>query len=471
MSRILIVDDEQTARKGVALYLKNQTDDIFDVENKEQAVKLLKLYDFDVAIIDLRLPTEEIGLNLITHIHQTYSLTPVLAMTAFGSIDSAIKAMKAGAEDYITKDFSQEVIKLKIKKLLETRKMWFDNIRLANQVKSLKAKMAEDNPIPELIGESAEIRKILNMVSRIGGDNDTTVLITGESGTGKELIARLIHSNSPKRKDKKFVEVDIANLPATLLESQLFGHQKGAFTNAIEQKAGLFEFADGGTVFLDEIGDFPLELQVKLLRFLQEKKFMRIGSSKTLHADVRIIAATNKNLEELVKKQLFREDLFYRLNVVRLHLPPLRERKNDIPILIREFQNQVEAKKHKTLVFPDHIIQKMINYDWPGNVRQLKNIIESLYIICPEQIVRDEDVIFDNTLTKPEYDSVFSNLYNLPLKQARQKLVEKFEKGFLKHQYYIYNGNISKIAADVGESREGISRKIKKYGIKGNYSG
>ncbi len=466
MSRILIVDDECTARKGVVLYLKNQKDDIFDVESKEQAAKLLKLYDFDVAIIDIRLPTEEKGLNLIKHIHQTYSLTPVLAMTAFGSIDSAIKAMKAGAEDYITKDFSQEVIILKVKKLLETRKMWFDNIRLANQVKSLKAKVEEDNQIPALIGESSEIRKILNMVSRIGGDNDTTVLITGESGTGKELIARLIHSNSPKRKDKKFVEVDIANLPATLLETQLFGHQKGAFTNAIEQKAGLFEIADGGTVFLDEIGDFPHELQVKLLRFLQEKKFMRIGSSKTLHADVRIIAATNKNLEELVEKQLFREDLFYRLNVVRLHLPPLRERKNDIPILIREFQRQVEEKKHKTLVFPDQIVQKMKNYDWPGNVRQLKNIIESLYVICPEQIVRDEDVIFDNILTKPEYDSVFLTLYNLPLKQARQKLVEKFEKGFLKHQYYIYNGNISKIAAKVGESREGISRKIKKYGIK-----
>lgn len=466
MSRILIVDDERTARKGVALFLKSQKDDIFDVESKDQAQKLLKLYDFDVAIVDLRLPTEELGLSLIKHIHETYNLTPVLAMTAFGSIDSAIKAMKAGAEDYITKDFSQEGIKIKVKKLLETRKMWFDNIRLANQVKSLKAKVGEDYQIPVLIGESPEIKKILNMVSRIGSDNDTTVLITGESGTGKELVARLIHSNSPVRKDKKFVEVDIANLPATLLESQLFGHQRGAFTNAIEQKAGLFEIADGGTVFLDEIGDFPLELQVKLLRFLQEKSFMRVGGSKTLRADVRIIAATNKDLDDLVQKQLFREDLFYRLNVVRLHLPPLRDRKNDIPILINEFQRQIEEKKKRTLIFSEQIIQKMKLYDWPGNVRQLKNLIESLYVICPEQIVRDEDINFDNILTKPKFDSVFLSLYNLPLKQARQNLVEKFEKSYLKHQYNIYNGNISKIAAEIGESREGISRKIKKYGIK-----
>ena len=207
MSRILIVDDERTARKGISLYLKDQKDDIFDVESKEQAEKLLKLYDFDVAIVDIRLPTEEQGLNLIKHIHQTYNLTPVLAMTAFGSIDSAIKAMKAGAEDYLTKDFSQEEIKLKVQKLLETRKIWFDNIRLANQVKSLKAKIEKEKQAPVLIGESPEIRKILNMVSRIGNDNDTTVLITGESGTRKELVARLIHSNSPARKNKKFVEV------------------------------------------------------------------------------------------------------------------------------------------------------------------------------------------------------------------------------------------------------------------------
>lgn len=466
MNRILIVDDERTARKGLFFILKNQKDDIFEAESKEQAGKLLKLYDFDLAIVDLRLPTEDQGLDLIKYIHQTYSLTPVLVMTAFGSVNSAVKAMKAGAEDFITKDFTREEIILKIEKLFETRNLWFANIRLTNQVKNLKAKFDQNNQASEIIGESPEIKKILNIISRIGKDNDTTVLITGESGTGKELIARSIHSNSPARKDQKFVVIDIANMPSTLLESQLFGHEKGSFTNAYEKHTGLFEQANGGTIFLDEIGDFPLELQIKLLRFLQEKVFMRVGGAKTLYSDVRILAATNKDLETMVKTNLFREDLFYRLNVVRLNIPALRDRKNDIPILIKQFQKQIEGKKNRILIFPDHILQIMKSYDWPGNVRQLKNIIESLYVICPDKEVGEEDLVFDNILLKSRDNSIFTSLFNIPLKEARQKLVQKFEKEFLKHHYFLYDGNISKIASEVGESRESISKKIKKYGIK-----
>jgi DNA-binding NtrC family response regulator len=466
MKRILIVDDERTARKGLYFTLKNHIDEIVEAESKEQAEKVLQLCDFDLALVDLRLPTEDHGIALIKFIRKNYSLIPVLVMTAFGSINSAVRAIKAGAQDFITKDFSKDAIEIKIEKLIETRQLWMSNLRLTNEVKELKTKYSQTNSSEEIIGESSEIKNILNLVSRISKDDDTTVLITGESGTGKELVARSIHYNGTKRKNHEFVVVDIANMPATLLESQLFGHEKGAFTNAHEQRIGLFEKANHGTIFLDEIGDFPLELQIKLLRFLQEKAFMRVGGGKLLYSDVRIIAATNKNLESMVKQKLFREDLFYRLNVIRIQLPVLRERKDDIPLLIHHFQKLIEDKKNTKLIFPETIIKKMQSYDWPGNVRQLKNIIESLYIICPGSEVRDEDLIFDNSLIKPNDRNLFKSLFNFPLKDAKNKLIFKFEKEFLKHYFNLYNGNISKIASEVGESREGISRKIKKYGIK-----
>mgnify|MGYP006419828533 FL=1 len=466
MNRILIVDDEQTARKGLFFIVKNQKDDIFEAENKEQAKKLMKVYDFDLAIVDLRLPKEAQGLELIKYIRTAYSLTPVLVMTAYGSVESAVRAMKAGAQDFITKDFTREEILMKIKSMLEMRKLWFENIRLTNQVKNLKAKVNQKNQESVIIGESPEIKKILNIVSRVGEDNDTTVLITGESGTGKELIARSIHFNSPDRKNSKYVIVDISNMPSTLLESQLFGHQKGSFTSAHERHIGLFEQANGGTVFLDEIGDFPLELQIKLLRFIQEKAFMRVGGDKIIYSDVRIIAATNKDVEAMVRNHQFREDLFYRLNVVRLHLPALRERKNDIPLLLSHFQQQIETKKNKQLFFPENIIAKMRSFDWPGNVRQLKNVIESLYVTCADPEVHEDDLLFETTLTSTEDRNIFSSLYNVPLKEAKANLTENFEKKFLKLHYYLHNGNISIIASKVGESRESISRKIKKYGIK-----
>jgi DNA-binding NtrC family response regulator len=466
MIRILIVDDERTARKGLYFTLRTQIDEILEAESTEQAEKLLQSYNIDLAIVDLRVPTEDHGIGLVKYIKENYSLIPVLVMTAFGSVQSAVRAIKSGAQDYITKDFSKDEIIVKIEKLIEIRKLWLANLRLSHEVKDLKEKYSLADKSTEIVGDSPEIKNILNLVSRISKDKDTTVLITGESGTGKELIARSIHYNSPERKDNEFVVVDISNMPPTLLESQLFGHEKGSFTNAQEQRIGLFEQANKGTIFLDEIGDFPLELQIKLLRFLQEKAFMRVGGDTLFHSDVRIIAATNKNLEKMVKQNLFREDLFYRLNVIRLHLPALRERKEDIPVLMKYYQKQIEDKKNTRLVFPENIIEKMKSYDWPGNIRQLKNIIESLYIICPGSEVKNEDLIFDNSLIKPNENNLFRSLFNYPLKNARNKIIAKFEKEFLIHHLYLHNGNISKIATAVGESREGLSKKITKYGIK-----
>ena len=465
MKKILIIDDERTARKGLQFILKSADYKIFEAENAGQAENILKNEEFDLVIADLRLPTEETGLNLIKSIRTKYNLTPILVMTAFGSLDSAVKAMKAGAEDYVTKDFTREEILLKIEKLLETRMLWLANLRLTTEVKNLKEKFDLWHDSYRIIGESEEIKQILKIIDRVGKDNDSTVLITGESGTGKELVARSIHKNSPERSKNKFVVVDIANMPPTLLESQLFGHEKGAFTNAHQQHIGFIELANGGTIFLDEIGDFPLELQTKLLRFLQEKVFIRVGGSRSYISDVRIVAATNKNLDYMVEQGLFRQDLFYRLNVIRIYLPPLRERRDDIPVMLNYFCEMMKEQKNRELTFPKEIVERLKLYDWPGNIRQLKNLIESLFVVCPHNEVREIDLIFENRADSNKNNN-FAALLNMPFKQAKKQLMDEFEREFLKYYLARYQGNISKIASEVGESREGLSKKIKRFGLK-----
>ncbi|MCA9735308.1 MAG: sigma-54-dependent Fis family transcriptional regulator [Deferribacteres bacterium] len=464
MSTILIVDDDRTTRKGLYFILKFHSDHIFEAENIKQADACLNEREYDLVISDLRLPNEENGLALVRKIKQKHPLTPVLMITAYGSVNSAVEAMKAGADDFVTKDFSREEIVIKINKMLETRKLWLSNLRLAEQVNSFK-KFSSHDTGDQIIGESPRIKEILQLIVRVAKDKDATVLITGESGSGKELVAKAIHQTNPIRKDNNFVVVDVANMPATLLESQLFGHEKGAFTNAIQKHIGYFEIADKGTAFLDEIGDFPLELQIKLLRFLQEKTFNRVGGEKTIYSDTRIVAATNKDLSELMAKQRFREDLFYRLNVISIHIPSLRERREDIPLLIDYFKNKFEWTKGRVLLFPESVIRHMTEYNWPGNIRQLKNFIERLFILCPHEEVRLGDLNFEQT-PKNSDDFVFGDLLQLSLKDARQELIRNFERVYLKHYLELYNNNISKLATAVGESRESLSKKIKKYALK-----
>jgi DNA-binding NtrC family response regulator len=466
MKKLLIVDDERTARKGLVFMLQSLNVQVQEADSRKQAERILDNEEFDLAIVDLRMPTESQGLGLVDTIHHKYPLTPILVITAFGSIDSAVKAIKAGAQDFTTKDFSREEIVLKIEKILETRKLWIDNLRLSEQVNNLKGNLEIFSGQDQIIGNSREIKQILELAARVGKDNESTVLITGESGTGKELIARSIHCSSTTRSQKKFMVIDVANMPSTLLESQLFGHEKGAFTNAHQQHIGLFEKANKGTVFLDEIGDFPKILQVKLLRFLQEKVFFRVGSNEPTSSDVRIIAATNKILEDMVRDDKFREDLYYRLNVVRLHLPPLRERRKDIPLLLNYFKIKFETQKGRSLVFPENIVQEMIHYHWPGNIRQFKNFIERLYITCSSYEVQESDVVFSGLSSQEKDENSFEGMLKLPLKEARRQVIEKLERTFLKHYLFIYKGNISKIASIVGESREGLSKKIKRYGLK-----
>jgi len=466
VSKILIIDDDRTARKGLYFILKTFTSNIFEAASTAEAESYLQKNEFDVIVSDLRLPKEEDGIALVKEIKQMYPLTPILMVTAYGSVNSAVEAIKAGAYDYITKDFSKEEIILKIKKMLETRRLWLSNIRLSEEVSALKDKYIYKPSYDKIIGESSQLKKILDMVTRIGKDKDSTVLIQGESGTGKELIARAIHYNSVERSKNKFVVVDVANMPASLLESQLFGHEKGAFTDAREKHIGYFEKANKGTIFLDEIGDFPLSLQVKLLRFLQEKTFIRVGGTDPLYSDVRIIGATNRNLEQMIEEGKFREDLFYRLNVINIKLPPLRERKNDILPLVDYFRMKYEISKNRKLYFPQDVIEKLLNYDWPGNIRQLKNLIERLYVLSPGNTVSINDINFDNINNSTILEETSENLYNLPLKEAKRKLLEQFEQDYIKNKLEKNEGNISKTSTDIGLSREALSKKIKKYDMK-----
>ncbi len=466
MSKILIVDDERTARKGLYFILKSRNDEIFEAEGYIQAKKLIEQHEFDLMICDLHLPAAEDGLKLVRCSKQKHPLSPVLMITAYGSVSSAVEAMKAGADDYVTKDFSKEEIQIKIEKMLETKRLWLANIRLTEKVGNLQNKYLDFPESDPLIGESEATNEILNLIARIGKDNDSTVLITGESGTGKELVARAIHNASKLRKRQKFVVVDVASMPATLLESQLFGHEKGAFTNAVQKHIGFFETAHGGTVFLDEIGDFPLELQVKLLRFLQEKTFVRVGGESPITSDVRIVAATNKNLDQMVEQERFREDLYYRLNVINIRIPPLRERRRDIAPIVAYYRKKFEKIKGRTLEFPSAVLNKMESYDWPGNIRQLKNFIESLFVICPSDTVQEQDLNYNRLPDKNVQEDLFNQLLSLPLKEARQQLIERFEKSYLEHYFRQQAGNISKVAQQVGESREGVSKKIKRYEIK-----
>ncbi len=466
MSKILIVDDDRTARKGLYFILKTICEDVSEAETISSAIDLIKKNEFDIIISDLRLPKEEDGINLVKTIKQMYPLTPVLMVTAFGSVNSAVEAIKAGAYDYVTKDFSKEEIILKIKKMLEIRKLWLSNIRLTEEVSALKNKYIQRPHHDKIVGESPQMKRVLDMVTRIGLDNDSTVLIQGESGTGKELIARAIHHNSSRRNQNKFVVVDVASMPSTLLESQLFGHEKGSFTDAREKHIGYFEAADKGTVFLDEIGDFPLELQVKLLRFLQEKTFVRVGGVDQLHSDVRIVAATNKKIDKMVNSEEFRKDLFYRLSVINIQLPALRERREDVKYLIEYFVKKFEIVKGRELTFPQEVTEKLCNYNWPGNIRQLKNLIESLYVLSPENIVSVEDISFDNFSNPEIMESISDDIQNLPFKEARKVIVEQFEQNYIKSKLEEHNGNISKTSAEIGISREALSKKVKSYNLK-----
>ena len=365
--KILVADDEQSMREFLDIMLKKEEYKVSLASNGEEVVKLIDNDLFDLVLLDIRMPKLD-GISALKKIKAIAPETIVIMITAYASADTAIKAMKEGAYDYITKPFKIEEIKLIIKNALEKKNLQKENIFLKQVVR-------DRYHFGNIIGQSPKMVVLYDLLEKVS-PTKTNILITGESGTGKELVAKAIHYNSP-RKEKPFVTLNCGAIPESLIESELFGHMKGAFTDAIATKKGLFEVADEGTIFLDEISELPLLMQVKLLRVLQDKEFKRVGGTEDIRVDVRIISATNKDLEEGVKEKRFREDLFYRLNVIQIKLPPLRDRKEDVQILANHFLKKYSEELNKNIAkFSPEALPILLNYEYPGNVRELQNIIE-----------------------------------------------------------------------------------------------
>ncbi|MCX8043857.1 MAG: sigma-54 dependent transcriptional regulator [Desulfobacterota bacterium] len=386
MHRILIVDDEQRMRHILQIMLERRGYITDQAATAEEALQLLTTYQYSMVITDLKMPGKD-GMELIREIKKIDPDYPVIVLTAYGSIESAVEAMRAGAIDYITKPFEEEKIMMTVE-----RSARFSELVQERRIR--REELAEFFEFQNIVAESQQMLQILKQAAMVARSPNTTVLLLGESGTGKELLARAIHYNS-SRSSKKFLAINCAAITPTLIESELFGHEKGAFTGADKAKPGKLELANEGTVFLDEVGDLTLDAQAKLLRFLQEREFERVGGTTTIQADVRVIGATNKDLKELTARGLFREDLYYRLNVFPLHLPPLRERRADIiPLAMFFLRKSAAAMGKYDPRISDDATQILLRYPWPGNVRELQNAIERAVILSPDGTIRPEQLSF-----------------------------------------------------------------------------
>ncbi len=444
--RILIVEDEDKLRRILELQL---LDSGFDVEKAAKAEEALPLIDrADLIITDFKLPGMS-GLEMLQLIRRGNSQVPVIVMTAFGTIENAVEAMKAGAADFLLKPFSLEHLTAVVHKALEIRQLRDENRRLKEE---LGHKYQWDN----IIGRSGAMQEIFATIMRVAPTR-ATVLLAGESGVGKDLIARAIHFHSP-RKDKPFVKINCTALPENLMESELFGYEKGAFTGANVSKPGKFEQADTGTVMLDEIGDVPANIQVKLLRVLQEREFERLGSNKTLHIDVRVIAATNRDLRAALEDGTFREDLYYRLNVVPMEIPPLRERKEDIPYLSRHFVSKLGPETGSAVKgITDAAIDKLMNYSWPGNVRELENVIERSMVMALGDKLDAGDIRLDmNLRTRPS-----STEMGLPEGMS----LDAYEQELIRNALKQAEGNKSQAARILGLTRNALRYRLTQMGI------
>lgn len=447
---ILIVDDEPGILQTLKDVLADEGYPVKTVANGLEALRLIQKDPPTLVLLDIWMPDLD-GIEVLKRIKDHFPQVIVIMMSGHGSIETAVRATKLGAYDYIEKPISLEKITLTVRHALHEKKLEQENLRLRQKLKSQY----------EIIGENPAMRRLKEQIKTAAPTN-SRILISGENGTGKELIARAIHAHS-LRAEKPFIEINCAAIPDTLIESELFGYERGAFTGAVSTKKGRFELADGGTLFLDEIGDMSLPTQAKVLRVLQEQRFDRVGGTKTIEVDVRVISASNKNLQEEIKKGAFREDLFYRLNVIHLHIPPLRERKEDIPLLVDYFLSSIAFEAGiKTKSITKEAVEAFIQYDWPGNVRELKNTIERLLILIPHPAIDLKDLqtfLEWKPSVKPPAPLLrpFSSL-----KDARSV----FEKAYITQRLKEYNWNVSKTAESLAIERSHLHRKIKLLGIK-----
>ncbi len=445
--RILVIEDEDKLRRVIELQLKGAG---FEVDQAASAEDALKLADrADLVLTDLRLPGIT-GLEFISQMRRQNSRTPVIVMTAFGTIENAVEAMKSGAVDFLPKPFSLDHLMAVVEKALEVRSLRDEN-------RKLREELGQRYEFSNLVGRSPGMREIFATITRIAPTR-ATVLLAGESGVGKDMIARAIHQHSP-RADRPFVKINCAALPENLMESELFGYEKGAFTGANATKIGKFEMADTGTVFLDEIGDVPPSIQVKLLRILQEREFERLGSNKTKHIDVRVLAATNVDLRAALEQGAFREDLYYRLNVLPIDIPPLRERKEDIPFLaghfIKKYAKDVDGRVDS---ISEAAIQKLIQYHWPGNVRELENVMERSMVLSPGPALDAEDIRLDSA---PRRTQTPAETQFLPDGMT----LDQFEQSIIREALQRANGNKSQAARLLGLTRNALRYRLSQMGI------
>jgi DNA-binding NtrC family response regulator len=447
---LLIVDDEKPTRDGLRAALEDRYD-VYLAEDAKVAMELLEGENFDVMLTDFRLPHED-GMKLIARAKSLTKPPICILMTAYGSEELAVDAMKRGADDYIAKGRLQiDELEMRIARALRHQNLETENVSLRQQ---LDSKFGLEN----IVGESPEMREIFETVQQVAPTR-ATVLIGGESGTGKELVAKAIHQLSPRAK-QPFVTVHCAALSPTLLESELFGHEKGAFTGAHERRIGRFEQAQGGTLFLDEIGEIDATIQVKLLRFLGERTFERVGSNKTLTADLRLVAATNKNLEELIKIGKFREDLFFRLRVVEINLPPLRGRPGDIPLLAQKFLHEFASENNKPVNdFTAEALQLLMHYNWPGNVRELRTSVEHAVVLCRGEKISARDL-------PPSVRAGRMGEMQLSLQKAAT--VKDAEKQLIVRALKEADGNRTLAAKKIGMSRRTFHRKLHAYNLEGH---
>ena len=460
MPAILVVDDELSIRKALAISLRDAGYTVVESQSRAEAFANIDSTSFDLIITDLFIPFETDGIEIIKYTKQRQPEALLLMITGHGSIERAVDAIKAGADDFLAKGFLMEELLFRIGRLFDQKHLRKEREQLAEDCNRMQRELESRYRFANIVAASAPMRAMFSLMERIIEDNDSTVLIEGESGTGKELVARAIHYNST-RKSKPFIVVNCAALPEHLLESELFGYTKGAFTGALKDKPGKFEIADGGTIFLDEIGEVSARVQVALLRFTQDHIIERIGSNAPMRVDVRVIVATNKQLEREVAEGRFREDLFYRLHVVPITIPPLRERREDIPLLVEHFLEQRHAEGKKRLRCSPEAMHRFERYLWKGNVRELENVLHRLVITAEEDTIYP-DALPDVFLDRPENFPTASSPEMTNLSDA----CEAFERAFILRQLEAHRWNVTETADAIGERRDTLSKKIKRYGLR-----
>jgi len=444
--RLLVIDDEKNIREGLAEFLRGDGYDVVCAENGDEGWNCFCAGDVDLVITDLKMP----GLSGDELMHRILSQAPgfpVIILTGHGTVESAVTAMRDGAWDFLSKPVDLDHLSLKVKRALDNRELFFQHRRMEEELQRKKQ-------FNSIIGNSRNMREVFDTINK-AAPTKASILITGESGVGKELVANAIHELSP-RKNESLVKVHCAALSPTLLESELFGHEKGAFTGAVSQRRGRFELASGGTLFLDEIGEIDQNIQIKLLRVLQEKKFERVGGEKTVETDVRIVAATNKDLKAEIEKGNFREDLYFRLNVVNIHVPPLRERKDDIPLLAAAFLKEFARENEKKIEgIHEKVRSRLYAYDWPGNIRELRNCIESAVVMCQASVITAGDLppVFRNA----EDDGWISIRLGTSMAEC--------EKAIIRDTLSHCKGNKSKTAETLEIGRKTLIRKLADYNL------